>query len=151
MTVRIALALGLFALSISAAELTLEPGSVAPGKPAALALTLNVGSEAPTGFQFDLEYDAAALDLTVEAGAAAKQASKMLQSRQLQPGKLRVLIIGFNRNTLSGGILAVIHVSYKGNETGKSFPVHITASSGTDADAKPVAVTARDGTVKVEK
>jgi hypothetical protein len=42
-------------------------------------------------------------------------------------------------------------VSYKGTETDKTFPIHITAAAVTDADAKAVAVTAKDGSVKVEK
>jgi len=151
MMVRTALALAALAVAANAAKLAIEQGTVTPGKPATLAVTLAAGAEAPTGFQFDLEYDGAALDLNVEAGPAAKNASKMLQFRQLQEGKLRVLIIGFNRNTISDGILALIHITYKGTDTGKSFAVHMTASSGTNADAKPVAVTGTDGSVTVAK
>ncbi len=148
---RIALALFVLTLSANAAELSIETAGLAPDKSAALAVNLTASGEAPTGFQFDLEYDAAALDLSVEAGGAAKQASKTLQFRELQPGKLRVLIIGFNRNTIADGILALIHVTYKGTESGRSFPLHMTAQSGTDADAKPVAVTGKDGSVTVGK
>lgn len=151
MFVRTAIALVTLVVAASAAELSMEKGTLAPGKPATLGLKLAVGAEAPTGFQFDLEYDAAALDVGIEAGPAAKQASKNLQSRRIEPGKLRVLIIGFNRNTISDGVLAVVHVSYNGIEYGKTFPVHITASSGTDAKAQPVPVTAKDGSVTVEK
>jgi Cohesin domain len=147
----IALALFVLTLSANAAELSIETAGLAPDKSAALAVNLTASGEAPTGFQFDLEYDAAALDLSVEAGGAAKQASKTLQFRELQPGKLRVLIIGFNRNTIADGILALIHVTYKGTESGRSFPLHMTAQSGTDADAKPVAVTGKDGSVTVGK
>jgi hypothetical protein len=135
----------------SAAELVLEQGAVSPGKPAALNVQLTAGAEAPTGFQFDLEFDPASLEVSAEVGPAAKGASKFLQSRMLQPGKLRVLIIGFNQNPIPDGVLAVVRVSYKGTETGKTFPVRLTASSGTNADAKPVAVTVKDGSVRVEK
>jgi hypothetical protein len=151
MYLRITIALAVLAAAANAAELSMEQGTVAPGKPAALAMKLAVGKEAPTGFQFDLEYDAAALDISVEAGPAAKQASKGLQSSRLNPGTLRVLIIGFNRNPISDGVLAIVHISYKGAEGGKTFPIHITGSSGTDEKAQPVAVAAKDGSVKVEK
>ena len=146
-----AIALMALALAANAAELTLEQGTVAPGKPVALGMKLAVGTDVPTGVQFDLEYDSTALDLNVEAGPAAQQASKMLRSAQIQAGKLRVLIIGFNRNTISDGVVAVVHVSYKGTDTGKTFPVRITAPSATNANAERVAVTAKDGGVKVEK
>jgi hypothetical protein len=151
MLVRTALLLAVLALSASAAEISIERGSLGRDKSASLAVSLTAGTEAPTGFQFDLEYDAAALDLSVEAGPVSKQASKGVQFRQLQPGKLRVLIIGFNRNTIADGVLALIHVTYKGNEPGKSFSLHMTGQSGTNADAKPVTVTAIDGVVTVSK
>jgi hypothetical protein len=148
---RTAIVLAVLAVGVHAAELSLGQGTLSPGKSVALDVKLAAGAEAPTGIQFDLEYDAASLDVTVEAGPAAKQASKNLRSAPIQSGKLRVLIIGFNRTTISDGVLAVVHVSYKGTETGKTFPVHLVASSGTNADAKPVAVTVKDGSVRIEK
>ena len=146
-----AVALALLALPASASELSLDQATVTAGKPGTLHATLAAGKDLPTGIQFDLEYDATALDLTVELGPAAQQASKSLRSAQIRPGKLRVLIIGFNRTTISDGVIAVVHVSYKGTDSDKTFPIHVTAAAGTDADAKPVAVTAKDGSVKVEK
>jgi hypothetical protein len=151
MIIRVAMALAGIAWTASAADLAIEQAKLTRDKPATLAVSLSAGTEAPTGFQFDLEFDPAALDLSVEAGPAAKQASKSAQSRMLQPGKLRVLIIGFNRNTIADGVLALIQVSYKGTDGGKTFPVHMTAASGTNADAKTVAVIARDGSVTVSK
>jgi Cohesin domain len=148
---KITIALALLALAANATELSLEQGILAPGRPVALGMKLAAGKDVPTGVQFDLEYDAAALDLSVEAGPAAQQASKNLRSALIQPGKLRVLIIGFNRTTISDGVLAVVHVSYKGSDTGKTFPVRLTALSGTNANAEKLAVTAKDGSVRVEK
>jgi hypothetical protein len=146
-----AIALAVLAVAANAAEISLEHGTVAPGKSVALAVKMDAGQDAPTGVQFDLEYDATVLDMSVEMGPAAQQASKNLRSAAIQPGKLRVLIIGFNRNTIADGVVALVHVSYKGTETGKTFPVHITAQSGTNANADRVAVTAKDGGVRVEK
>jgi hypothetical protein len=61
------------------------------------------------------------------------------------------LIIGINRNTISDGVLAVVHVSFKGGDGGKTFPVHVTAAAGTTANAEPISIAAKDGGVKVEK
>jgi hypothetical protein len=151
MILRTAIALALLAVAANAAELSLGNGIVAPGKPAALGVTLSSGKDAPTGFQFDLEFDPAALDISVEPGPGAQQASKSLQSAAIRAGKLRVLIIGFNRNTIPDGVLALVHVSYKSGDTGKTFPIHLTASSGTNANAETVAVTVKDGGVRTEK
>ena len=144
------LAVTVFAAAAGGAELSIEPGIVAPGKQTTLNMKLAAGSDAPTGIQFDLEYDESALDIGVELGPAAKQASKTIQSHKLQPGKLRALIIGFNKNIISDGVLAVVRVSYKGQETGKTFAIRITGAAGTNENAQPVNVTARDGSVRVE-
>jgi hypothetical protein len=151
MFLKCAIALAMFAWAGNAAELILDGGSLAPGRPCTLNVRVAVGQDVPTGIQFDLEYDAASLDIRVEAGPAAKQASKNLQSEKIRDGKLRVLIIGFNRNAISDGVLALVHVSYKGQDAGKTLPIHVTASSGTNEKAQSVAVTAKDGSVTVEK
>ena len=148
---RIAVAVVFLARAANAAEIVMEQGTVSPGKPATLSLRLASGTDLPTGVQFDLEYDPAALEINVENGPVSQKAAKSLRSAPIQSGRLRVLIIGFNRNTISDGVLALIHVSYKGAEIGKTFPVHIVASSGTNADAGKVAVAAKDGSVTVGK
>jgi Cohesin domain len=146
-----AITLAVLTVAANAAEISLEQGTVAPGKSVALNVKMSAAADAPTGLQFDLEYDAAALDITVDPGSTAQQASKNVRTAPIQPGKLRVLIIGFNRTTISDGVLAIVHVTSKGAETGKTFPLHITGASGTNANAEKVAVTAKDGGVKVEK
>lgn len=148
---RIAVAAIVLTLSADAAEIVMEQGTVAPGRPATLNVKLISGSDLPTGVQFDLEFDPAALEIKVEGGPASQKAAKSLNSAAIQTGRLRVLIIGINRNTISDGVLALVHVSYKGSEKGKTFPLHFVASSGTDADAKTIVVTAKDGGVTVEK
>lgn len=148
---RIAIALAMLGTAAMGAELSLSQGAVSTDKPALLDVTLASGKDLPTGIQFDLEYDPTALDLNVEAGPAAQKASKGLRSAQIRAGKLRVLIIGINRNTISDGVVAVVRVSSKGTGAGKTFPLHLTAAAGTNADAQPVAVNATDGSVKVKQ
>jgi hypothetical protein len=152
MKLRTAIVLAIFALAANAAELTIGQGVVGAGKPTTLTVQLASGGEALTGVQFDLEYDATALDVSVEAGPLVAQAGKNLQSNLIQPGKRRVLIIGLNRNAIEDGVIATIHVTAKGQpEDGKTFPLHITVPSGTNAKATAVAVTAKDGSVTTEK
>ena len=147
----ILLALAVVALAANAAELSLEQGILSADKTASLKVTFTAGKDAATGLQFDLEYEPAALDITVEGGPASQQASKNVRSAQIRPGKLRVLIIGINRNTIPDGVIAVLHVSCKGAEAAKTFPIHVTAADGTTADAERVSMTAKDGGVRVEK
>jgi hypothetical protein len=147
----IVLALAVMALAANAAELSLEQGVLSADKTASLKMTFTAGKDAASGIQFDLEYDAADLDVTVERGPAAQQAAKDVRSAQIRPGKLRVLIIGFNRNTISDGVIAVVHVSLKSGDGAKTFPVHVTAAAGTTADAETISMAAKDGGVRVEK
>lgn len=146
----LAIALVISAVAASAAELSIQPGVVAPGKPATLNVMLAAGQDAPTGIQFDLEYDAASLEVAIENGPAAGKAAKTLRTAMIQSGRQRALIIGFNKTIISDGVLAVLKVSYKGQETGKTFPIHIMGAAGTNEKAEPVAVTGKDGSVKVE-
>ena len=123
---------------------------LASDKPVSLNVRLAAGTAAPTGIQFDLEYDAA-LEIGVEAGPAAGAAGKSLQSAVIQGGKQRVLVVGFNKSAISDGVVAVLHVSLKGQgEPGKVFPIRITATSGTNQAAESVAITGSDGSVKIE-
>jgi len=146
----IVLALAVMALAAHGAELSLEQGVLSADKTASLKMTFT-GGKAASGLQFDLEYDAAALDITVEDGPAANEAAKNVRSAQIRPGKLRVLIIGFNRTNISDGVIAVVHVSFKGGDGGKTFPVHVTAAAGTTANAQTISVSAKDGSVRAEK
>jgi hypothetical protein len=147
----IVLALVVMALAAKGAELSLDQGVLSADKTASLKMTFTAGKDAATGVQFDLEYDAAALDITVEGGPAAQQAGKNVRSAQIRPGKMRVLIIGFNRTNISDGVIAVVHVSFKGGDGGKTFPVHVTVAAGTTANAEAISIAAKDGGVRLEK
>jgi len=140
----------LVALAAGAAELSVGEGVVAAGKPADLSVKLAGGTDAPTAIQFDVEYDAAQLDIGIEAGPVAREAGKNMRTAKLQAGRQRVLIFGFNRTIIADGVLAILHVSYKGQETGKTFPIHLTGAAGTNENAEHVAVSAKDGSVRVE-
>src|SRR5579862_2241149 len=108
---RTAIALAVLALGAQAAELSIEAGTLSPGKPVSLAMKLAAGTEAITGIQFDLEYDSAFLEIAIDGGPAATDAGKSLRAVKIAPGKQRVLIIGFNQNAMADGVLARIRVT----------------------------------------
>ena len=147
---RAVITLAILAIGANAVELSIEPGALSPGKPLSLALKLATGADAPTGIQFDLEYDAASLDIAIEAGPAAAQAGKNLRAAKTAAGTQRVLIIGFNRNAMTDGVLARLRITCLGQAAGRTFPIHITAASATNRKAETVPVTGKDGGVKVE-
>lgn len=97
----------------NAAELSVGSAAATAGQPATLNVTLASRGAALTGLQFDLEYDATALDVSAAAGPAATDAGKGLQSAMVKPGKQRVLVFGLNQNSISDGIVVVLRVSLK--------------------------------------
>ena len=134
------------------------------GGNAANEATINVrltSAEGLTGVQFDLEYDAAVLDVKVEVGAAAESAGKVLQTALPGPARQRVLVIGFNRNTLGSGVVAILHVALKENAARKNdaktntavrprYDIRLTESTGTNGEGQAVAVTGPNAVFTVE-
>lgn len=152
MKLRTAFVLATFVVAGNAAELTIGSGTLsAPSQPAILNVALASGGASLTGIQFDLEYDAASLNVTVAAGPAVGSAGKNLQSAVIQPGKQRILIVGMNQSAIADGVVAVLQVSLKGRPTGaKTFTIHMSGPAGTNAQAQPVGVSGSDGSVKVD-
>jgi hypothetical protein len=140
----------LLAATSYGAELSIDSGTAKSNEAVALSVHLTSAAEALTGLQFDLEYDASALDVSVEAGPSAEKAGKSLQAARTASSGQRVLIIGFNRNNLSDGVVAVLHVSVKENHgAAGDYPIRLTALAGTNARAESVAVTGRQASFKV--
>lgn len=102
----LAAAAGLLTSAAHGATLGLDANATAesPGS-VRVPVTLAVEpGEAIAGLQFDLLFDAAPLQFTgVETGAAAAAAEKTAHSNQIQPGQLRVVVAGFNRNAIASG------------------------------------------------
>jgi hypothetical protein len=140
----------LFTALGSAAELTIGSATVSASQKVILAVNLKSAGEALSGVQFDVEFDEAVLDLSLENGPAAEQAGKSLQSASLGEGKRRVLIIGLNQTIFSDGVVAILRASLKENaEKGRCYSVRITSPAGTDPQAGLVAVSGHDGTITV--
>ena len=151
MYLRTAIVLVMLAGVGRAAEISIDQGALRAETQATLRVNLASRGDTPTGLQFDLEYDAALLNVTVDAGPAAERAGKSLQSSLIQPGKLRALIVGFNQNVIPDGAVAIVHVSRKSPvEAGKIFPIHMTALAATNQRAETLVLSGQDGGVTAE-
>ena len=151
MWLRSAVFLSVLAFSAYSAEVTIEQGSLSIGKTAEVPVKLSAAKDALTGLQFDLEYDTSLLDISVQTGPVAQQAGKSVRSAKLAGDKQRVLIIGFNKNAISDGVVAILQVSYKGQSTGQNLPIRIQAASGTNEKAESISATGKDGGVSIVK
>lgn len=97
--------------AIRANDLSLSPVSLTRESSGQVTLQFRPSPEAVTAFQFDVDYDASALQLTAFAGEAAKRAGKVLQSAPAGPGRLRILVTGWNQTAILEGPLVRFLVS----------------------------------------
>ncbi len=130
------------ALPLACATLTVASGG--PGSAADLAITLALEGAAVSGVSFDVEYDAAALSVRAAAGAAATAAAKTLDANEPSPGRLRVIVIGVNRNRIADGVVAALTVTAKTSAAG-AFPLKLSNAAATDEDGTAVALAVLDG------
>ena len=143
-TIRLAI-LGTLALSgLQAADLILEPSADGTQSQAQLQLRLAAEQETAAGLQFDLEYDDSLVKVEVLPGTVAALAEKVVQSASPSPGRLRILVIGFNQNVITNGVVALVRVSPKG-ETSSSpaTKVRLAGTTATDRSGADLELVAR--------
>jgi hypothetical protein len=140
----------LLAASSYGAEVTLDSGTAKSSEPVALNVHLSSSADALTGLQFDLQYDASALDVSVEIGPSADAAGKILQTARTPASGQRILIVGFNQKNLADGVIAILHVSVKdGHGAEGEYPIRVTGLAGTNAKAESIPVSGRHASLKV--
>ncbi len=134
--------LGTLALSgLQAADLILEPAAGTQGQ---LQLRLAAEQETTAGLQFDLEYDDSLVKVEVLPGTAAVLAEKTVQSASPSPGRLRILVIGFNQNVITNGVVALVRVSPIGEtRSSPSTKVRLAGAAATDRSGADLELVAR--------
>lgn len=153
---RIAAAFGLYAIAFGgasfAATTTVGAQDAAPGESRVrLPVTLALGSgEQVGGLQFDLVFDANALELQeVATGAAAKAASKDVFSSPLSSGRVRVLIAGLNQNTIADGVVADAFFGVASRARAGSLPIAVKSVVLSDPFGNAVPAQHADGAITV--
>ncbi len=150
MCLRTVLIFVLMAGAAGAAELKIGSGLLNAGSPAAVEITLDAAGETIAALQFDVEYDPAVLQVSLEAGSAAVDAVKGVQSASIGSGRLRAVILGNNQNSMANGTVAVLKVTLTGKaDPGRSYPIRLTAPSGATGTGKAVTIAGRDGALTI--
>ncbi len=66
-------------------------------------------TERVSAMQFDIEYSASLVEMTsINAGDAVISAQKQLSYNRIQPGKVRIVIVGLNQNIIPSGVIAEV-------------------------------------------
>lgn len=85
-------------------------GEVNTGSGFLRQVVLTVSStEKVSAMQFDIEYSASLVEVrSISAGDATISAQKQLSYNRIQPGKVRIVIVGLNQNIISSGVVAEV-------------------------------------------
>ncbi len=84
---------------------------------------------------FELNYDPSVFEpVAAQPGTAATTADKDVQANMTEPGSYRVLMVGFNTNTLTDGEVARITLSRVGDPPSGRSEVRISNTSMSTAD-----------------
>lgn len=111
------------AATLSSADITGLPGDLV-----AIPVTLapNAGEQV-AGLQFDLLFDPRVLALrSIDAGAAATQAGKLVSSNPVGNGKQRVIVAGLNQTAIPAGEIVRVAFSLDSQTAPGKYP--LTAS-----------------------
>ncbi len=109
---------------------------------------LRIDPRSAIALQFVLEYDPDALLLVgVNASPATKRASKELTARPAGPGRARVVVFGFNLETLPDGTLG--QVRFRGVSDVKRTEVRAVQVLVSDAAGEELPTAVPDGRIQV--
>src|SRR4051812_41747516 len=91
------------AVPLAANDLQFSSVALRRESSASLTLTFTPSAEPMVAFQFDLDYDPAAMQLTSLAGEAIRLAGKSLFSAPIDSRTTRFMVTGFNQSPIPTG------------------------------------------------
>jgi hypothetical protein len=129
-------------------KLSFETAIVAPGTTSMANVTFEAGTTPLAGLQFDLEFDHDRVQsVSPVAGDAAVVAEKSVTSAVLEDGRVRIIVFGFNANTISSGTIANLGIQMRLESPPGATPVRILNVVGVSPAGEGVSVVAEDGRV----
>jgi hypothetical protein len=135
----------LLAGGCSAAELTIGAAPAGNGQTAEFEVQFTPDSSALAALQFDVGFNPTLVKLSATAGRAAMDAHKDLVTASAGPGKMRFLIVGLNRESISKGVVVRLSVTVlDANKTGDKTLV-LSNAAGADREARRVQIEVRNG------
>ncbi|MEO5925010.1 MAG: hypothetical protein ABIR70_14410 [Bryobacteraceae bacterium] len=137
------------ACSLKANELQFSSLTLERESSARLTLTFAPSPEPVAAFQFDLDYDPSALQLTPIVGGAMRLAGKTLTTAPLNSRQTRFLVTGWNQNAILEGAVIEFLVGIAPNAEIQKYPLHLSNLLATFPNGQAAPVTAVDGAVTV--
>jgi len=151
--------IGILALSVSflllvnsssaqSITLTLGSGQGKPGETVSLSLNLS-DSNSAASFQLTIEYDASVLENpTAVRGSSLISADKNLYNNTPSDGKLKLVAVGVNNNTIPSGQVATINFSIKSDAPLGTTQLVLDELVASDADGNNLTITGNGGAIE---
>ncbi len=134
---------------LPAARVTLGNGAGTAGSSVLVAVTLDPEGTRVGGLQFDVEYDAARLDVILLLGDPLRAAAKSVFTGVSGVNRRRYVLAGLNRNEIGGGAVLQLLVRIRRGVPPGSYPLFFHGLIATDPFGRPVTARATDGSVTV--
>jgi len=129
--------------------LSLDSGQGKPGETVNLSLNLS-DSNSAASFQLTIEYDASVLENpTAVRGSSLISADKNLYTNTPSDGKLKLVAVGVNNNTIPSGQVAMINFSIKSDAPLGTTQLVLNELVASDADANNLTITGNGGLIEV--
>jgi uncharacterized protein (TIGR03437 family) len=124
--------------------------AAAPGTSVVIPVVFASQDDSISGFQFDLQYDSAALSLVAALGYPALNSQKSLYVADLAPNKKRFLIVGVNQNLIADGTSINLFVNLNQSVANGVYALELSNLAATDPYGNAIPITGNDGTVTVQ-
>lgn len=134
---------------LPAARVTLTNATGAAGSSVLVAVTLDPDGTRVGGLQFDVEYDAARLDVIPLLGDPLRAAAKSVFASVSGVNRRRYVMTGLNRNEIGGGAVLQLLARIRPGAPSGSYPLFFHGLIATDPFGRPVTARATDGSVTV--
>jgi uncharacterized protein (TIGR03437 family) len=140
----------LLAATARPAELALTSETAPAGASLIVPVVFQPGADTVTGFQFDLEYDAAAMSLTAVAGDALRVAEKNLYFAPVSDNKLRFLAAGLNQTPIPPGTVIHFFAHVAAAASDGVYAVRFSNVVLTTGAGEPVDASSIDGAITLQ-
>jgi len=142
-------ACSILAIAAFSSQVSLSNQSAAPGTSVLLPVVFASQADSVSGFQFDLQYDSAAMSLSATLGDPARNSQKSLYVADLAPNKKRFLIVGFNQTPIADGPSINLFVNLNQSVANGVYALELSNLAATDPYGNAIPITGDDSTVTV--
>ena len=145
----IPLGFALFGLAASAAQVSVDSATIAPGASGIVAVSFAAQGNQVAGIQFDIDYDSNEVSLLALAGTALRAAGKNSYYSDPTANLHRVLLSGLNQNQIGDGTVLTLIVNVNAGADPGPSAITISNATAVDPSGNPILLSGGSGVVTI--